>query len=48
MDVSVETKKEPSTFSHQELAGGMDSSWGVIEKGLDVFKKKKNGVKTTQ
>ena len=37
----LKKKKEPSTFSHQELAGGMDSSWGVIKRDLAYLKKKK-------
>ena len=35
----LKQKKEPSTFSHQELAGGMDSSWGVIKRDLAYLKK---------
>ena len=37
----LKQKKEPSTFSHQELAGGMDSSWGVIKRDLAYLKKNK-------
>ena len=34
-------KSRLSTFSHQELAGGMDSSWGVIKRDLAYLKKNK-------
>ena len=38
----LKQKKEPSTFSRQELAGGMDSSWGVIKRDLAYLKKGNN------
>ena len=36
----LKQKKELSAFSHQELAGGMHASWGVIKKDCAYLKNK--------